>query len=133
MSLPLLAAGVAIYLGARYLVRRRRNVVRLRSGGTVKLLSSVALLDGSDDDLLAVAYLSELPDPSPDDLRVEARGLLQAIGSRAEYATCRSALASVRRRGERRTERNPEEVTFTFLRRDAGPDWYAADASGSPP
>ena len=135
IRLPLLAAGLALYFGARFLLvrRRHRNVVRLRNGGTVKLLSSVALLDGSDGDLLAVEYLSDLPEPTTDDLRIEARSLLQAVGSRAEYATCRSALVSVHHRGERRTDRDSQEVTFTFHRQDAGSDWHHAMASGSPP
>ena len=77
---PLLAAALALYFGARFLLvrRRNRNVVRLRGGGTVKLLSSVALLNGSDGDLLALEYLSELPEPAADNLRTEARSLLQA-------------------------------------------------------
>ena len=131
IGLPLLAAGVAIYLSARYLVRRRRrNVVRLRSGGTVKLLSSVALLDGSDGDLLALEYLTALPDPAPGELRIEARNLLQDVGSRWEYATCRSALVSVHRRGKGRTGPSSQEVTLTFLRQGAKADWYPADEAG---
>ena len=105
-------AGVAIYFAGRFLSRRReRNVVRLRNGRRIKLLSSVALLDGSDGDLLALEYVSELRDPTLDALRFEARNLV-----RAEYATCRSALVSVGR------------VTFTFLRGDSGPNWYPAEA-----
>jgi hypothetical protein len=126
--LPVLAAALAIYLGAQFLSRRRRrNVVRLRNGRRIKLLSSVALLDGSGGNLLALEYFSELTDPGPEDLRLEARSLLQAVGARAEYATCRTALVSVRRPGERRAERISQEVTFTFQREDSGSDWYPAD------
>jgi hypothetical protein len=110
------AAGLAIYLGTRFLTRRReRHIVRLRNGRRVKLLSSVALLDRSDGDLLALEYASELPDPTPEELRLEAGSLLQAVGARAEYSTCRAALVSVHR------------ATFTFLRGDAGPGWYPAE------
>jgi hypothetical protein len=127
---PLLAAGLAIYVGARFLSRRRqRNVVRLREGGRVKLLSSVALLDGSDGDLLALEYSSELHDPAPDQLRQEAHSLLRTVGARAQYATCRSALVSVwvRRQGERRTDPVAPEASFTGVRGAAGSDWYPAD------
>ena len=131
IPLPLVATGLAIFLGARYLLRRwKRNVVRLRNGGTVKLLSSVALLDGSDGDLLALEYLTALPDPSPGELRIEARNLLQDVGSRWEYATCRSALVSVHRRGEGRTGPSSQEVTLTFLRQGAEADWYPTDGAG---
>ena len=66
MRLPLFMAGVAIYFAGRFLSgRRQRNVVRLRNGRRIKLLSSVALLDGSDGDLLALEYVSELRDPTP--------------------------------------------------------------------
>jgi hypothetical protein len=55
MRLPLFMAGVAIYFAGRFLSGRwQRNVVRLRNGRRIKLLSSVALLDGSDGNLLAL-------------------------------------------------------------------------------
>ena len=76
----------------------------------------MALLDGSDGNLLALEYVSELRDPTPDALRLEARNLVQTVAARAEYATCRSALVSV------------GQVTFTFLRGDSGSDWYPAEA-----
>jgi hypothetical protein len=126
--LPLLAAGLAIYFGVRFLSRRRqRNVVRLRNGRRIKLLSSVALLDGSDENLLALEYSSELPDATPEDLRLEARSLVQTVGARAEYATCHTALVSVRRPGERRAHRISQEVSFTFQRGESGSDWFPAD------
>jgi hypothetical protein len=107
---------LAIYLGVRFLSsRRQRNVVRLRNGRRIKLLSSVALLDGSEGDLLALEYVSELLDPTPDALRLEARNLVQTVAARAEHATCRSALVTVGR------------VTFTFLRGESGSDWYPAN------
>lgn len=126
--LPLLAAGLAIYFGARLLSRRRqRNVIRLRGGGRVRLLSAVALLDGSEGDLLALEYSSELTDPAQDKLRHEARSLVQTVGARAEYATCRSALVSVSVRGERRADPVSQESTFTFVRGASGSDWHPAD------
>ena len=127
MRLPLLAAGLAIYFGGRFLSRRRRNVVRLRNGRRVKLLSSVALIDGSGGNLLALEYCSDLPDPAPEELRLEARSLVQTVGARAEFATCRSALVSVRRAGERRARRISQEITFTFQREESGSSWYPAD------
>ena len=132
IRLPLLAVGLAIYLGARFLYRRRRrNVVRLRNGRQIELLSSVALLDGSDGHLLALEYVSELTDPGPEDLRLEARNLVQTVGARAEYATCRSALVSVRRPGEGEPERISQEVTFNFHREGSRSDWYPADGPSS--
>jgi hypothetical protein len=128
--LPLLAAGLAIYVGARFLARRRkRNVIRLRDGGQVRLLGAVALLDGSESGLLALEYVSELTDPAPDQLQHEARGLVRTVGARAEYATCRSALVSVsvRRPGERHADPVSQESTFTFVRGDSSSDWYPAD------
>jgi len=127
---PLLAAGLAILFGARFLSRRwQRNVIRLRDGGRVKLLSSVALLDGSEGDLLALEYSSELSDPAPDELRHEARSLVRTVGARAQYGTCRSALVSVslRRYGRRRADPVSQETTFAFVRSDSGSDWYPAD------
>ena len=107
---------MALYLGARFISRRRqRNVVRLRNGRRIKLLSSVALLDGSEGDLLALEYVTELREPTPDALRLEAGNLVQTVGARAEYATCRSALVTVGR------------FTFTFLRGDPNAEWYPAD------
>jgi hypothetical protein len=127
IRLPILVAAVAIYFGARFLsARRQRNVVRLRNGRRIKLVSSVALLDGSEGSLLALEYLSELPDPDADELRVEARSLLQTVGARAEYATCRSALVSVRRQ-EGHAGPESRQLTFTFLRGDSGADWVPAD------
>jgi hypothetical protein len=127
--LPLLAAGLAIFFGARFLSRRRqRNVIRLRGGGRVRLLSAVALLDGSEGDLLALEYSSELTDPAQDKLLHEARSLVRTVGARAEYATCRSALVSVWvRRGERGADPVSQESTFTFVRGDPGSDWHPAD------
>jgi hypothetical protein len=127
--LPLLAAGLAIFFGARFLSRRRqRNVIRLRGGGRVRLLSAVALLDGSEGDLLALEYSSELTDPAQDKLLHEARSLVRTVDARAEYATCRSALVSVWvRRGERRADPVSQESTFTFVRSDPGSDWHPAD------
>lgn len=127
MRLPLLAGGLAIYLGMRFLSRRRgRNVVRLRDGRRVRLQSSVALLGGSANDLLALEYVTALPDPAPEELRLEARSLVQTIGSRAEYQGCRSAVVSALPRGERRA-RSSQENTFTFRRSDPGPDWYPTE------
>jgi hypothetical protein len=116
VRLPVLMAGVAIFFGVRFLSsRRQRNVVRLRNGRRIKLLSSGAVLDGTDGDLLALEYVPELRDPTPDVLKLEAGNLVQTVAARAEYATCRSALVSVGR------------VTFTFLRGDSGSEWYHAD------
>ncbi len=116
IRLYVLAAGLAILLGVRTLSRRmRRGVVRLRNGRRVRLVSSVALLDASDGGLLALEYSCELPDPTPEDLRLEALSLLQAVGARAEYATCRSALVSV------------SGLTFTYSRAGSGSDWSPAD------
>ena len=124
--LPLLAAGLAVFLGARVLARRRqKNVIRLRDGGRIKLLSAVALLDGSEGDLLALEYASDLTDPPTGQLRHEALALVRTVGARTQYATCRSALVSVSAR--RSGERVSRESTFTFVRSDSGSDWYPAD------
>lgn len=131
IRLPLLAAALAIYVGARLLAaRRQRDVVRLRNGRKVKLVSSVALLDGSDGSLLALEYLSDLPGADAEALRLEARSLIQTVGARAEYAACRSALVSVRRPGQGRAGPEARDLTFSFLRADAGSDWVPADGVG---
>ena len=124
----MLVGGLAVYLGARYLARRRgRSVVRLRDGRQVRLVSSVALLNGSPGDMLALEYLSTLPDPPPDEVELEARKLIQTVGARAEYAACRVAVVTARRRGERTDAPAPEELIFTFRRGDAAADWYPTE------
>jgi hypothetical protein len=130
IRLPVLAGGVAIYLVARWIARRRRRaIVRLRDGGRVRLLSSVALLDGSGSgsDLLALEYVSALATPDPEELRMEARSILQTVGARSEYARCRTALVTPRQRGQRRADPAPRELTFSFHRGDPGSDWYPAE------
>jgi hypothetical protein len=125
IRLPLLAAGLALYFGVRLLSgHRRRRLVRLRDGRKVQLVSSVALLNGSAGDLLALEYLSVLPDPAPEELRLEARSLVQTVGGRSEYEGCRSAVVTVRRRAERPVEPASGGLTFTFRRGDSGSDWY---------
>jgi hypothetical protein len=129
--LPIVVAAIAIYVGTRFLsARRQRDVVRLRNGRRIKLVSSVALLDGSDGSLLALEYLSELPDADEEELRVEARSLIQTVGGRAEYATCCSALVSVRRHGEGRAGSESRDLTFTFFRGDSGSEWMPVDRVG---
>ncbi len=115
IRLPFLAGGVALYLGVRFLSRRRgKNVVRLRDGRRVRLRSSVALLSGSSSDLLALEYITAIAGAPPEELRLEARGLVQIVGSRAEFAACRSAVVTA----------VPVHLTFSFRRADAGTDWY---------
>lgn len=122
IRLPFLAAGLAVYLGLRLLARRRgRRTIRLRDGRRVRLLSSVALLGGSASDLLALEYVSRSPDPA-DELGNEARSLVEAVGARAEYGSCRNAVVTVRRRA------SPDSgVTFSFRRGDTGSDWHPTD------
>ena len=122
LRLPFVAAGAAIYLGVRFLSRRRRNVISLRDGGRVRLLSSVALLDGSAGDLLALEYRTAFSEPAPDALRLEARSVVQTLGARTEYATCRRAVVTARPSG--RGNPAAPELTFAFRRDDAGSDWY---------
>ena len=124
IRLPFLAAGLAIYLGVRFLSRRRdRSVIRLRDGRRVRLLSSVALLHGSASDLLALEYVSAASDPPQEELRLEARSLVQTVGARAEYASCRNAVVTVHR------SRGLSEpgLTFAFHRAGSGSDWHPAD------
>lgn len=128
IGLPFIAGGLAVYVAMRLLARRRRRgVVRLRDGRRVRLLSSVALLNPSAGDLLALEYSSVLPDRAPEELRLEARNLVQTVGARAEYAPCRTALVTVRRRGRPRREADTPELTFTFRRGDSGPEWYPTE------
>jgi hypothetical protein len=128
IGLPFLAAGLAIYFGVRFLSRRRtRNVIRLRDGRRVRLLSSVALLGGAASDLLALEYFSASPDQSPEALQHEALSLVQTVGARAEYATCQRAIVAVRRQGGRQAGPAAPELTFTFRRGDSGSDWNPTD------
>jgi hypothetical protein len=127
----LLAGGVAIYLGARFLSRRRgKNIVRLRDGRRVRLQSSVALLDGSAGNLLALEYVTALPEPAPEELRLEARSLVQTVGARAEYGPCRSAVVTAYPRVGRERERASGALTFSFRRGDSGSDWYPTEEPG---
>lgn len=124
IRLPLLAGGLAIYLGVRFLSRwRRRSVIRLRDGRRVRLVSSVALLSGSPSDLLALEYVSTVRDPAPEDLKLEAQSLVQTLGARAEYAGCRNAVVTARRRGERAADPASDELIFTFRRGESGSEW----------
>ena len=128
IRLPLLAAGLAVYLGVRWLSRRRRgSVVRLRDGRKVRLVSSVALLNGSSSDLLALEYLSALPDPALEELRLEARSLVQTVGGRSEYGGCRSAVVTARRRHQPPVDPASRELIFSFRRNDSGSDWYPTE------
>jgi hypothetical protein len=118
LPLPWLAGGLALALCARLLVgRRNRGLIRLRDGRRVRLVSSVALLDGSAADLLALEYLSELRGGSRTEQRLEARSLVQIVGARGSYAGCRRAVVTTL----------PGEQVFTFRRPDSGPDWYETE------
>ena len=128
IPLPVLVGGMAAYFGLRFLAgRRRRSIVRLRNGRRIRLVSSVALLNGSTSDLLALEYVSLLPEAGPAELRLEARSLVQTVAARAEYAACRSAVVTARRRGERSADRASGELIFTFRRDDSGTDWFATE------
>jgi hypothetical protein len=126
IRLPFIAGGLAIVLAARFLSRRRaRTLVRLRDGRQVRLLSSVALIDGSASDLLALEYSSSLTDPDPAAVRLEARNLAQTLGARSEYARCTRALVTARPVGDRAGSH--EELIFAFRRNDAGADWFPTE------
>lgn len=128
LPLPWLAGGLAIYFGARLLSRRRNgSVVRLRDGRRVTLVSAVALVDRSADDLLALEYLSALPGGNKEMLRLEAAGLVRIVGARAAYTACRRAVVTTRPRRSLGQGAAPEEQVFTFRRADSGPDWYPTD------
>ena len=128
LPLPWLAGGLAIYFGVRLLSRLRdRSLIKLRDGRQVTLVSAVALVEGSADDLLALEYLSALPRGDREMLRVEAAGLVQIVGARAAYAACRRAVVTTRPRRGLGSGTAPEEQVFTFRRADSGPDWYPTD------
>jgi len=127
--LPYLAAVLALYLGVRLIAgRRSRSTIRLRDGRRVKLISSVALLHGSPGDLLALEYSSPLPDGAPEEVQREALSLVETVGARAQYATCRAAIVAVRRAGGRRRDPASVELTFTFRRADSENGWYPTEA-----
>jgi hypothetical protein len=123
--LPFLAAVLTVYLGVRYLTRlRSRSTIRLRDGRRVKLISSVALLDGSPGDLLALEYSSPLPAGTSEEVQGEALSLVETVGARSQYATCRSAVVAVRRAGGLGGDPANAELTFTFRRDDSASGWY---------
>lgn len=97
-------------------------MIRLRDGRRVRLLSSVALVGRSASDLLALEYVSPTPDPPPDQLGDEARSLVETVAARSEYASCRSAVVTVR-------SRRPADggLTFSFRRGETGSVWLPAD------
>jgi hypothetical protein len=126
--LPYLAAALALYLGIRFIAHRRsRSTIRLRDGRRVKLISSVALLDGSPGDLLALEYSSPLPEGSQEEVQREAQSLVELIGARAQYATCRCAVVAVRREGRSSNDPASAELTFTFRRGESKFGWYPTD------
>ena len=120
--LPFLAGSLAIYLALRGLARRRkRQFVRLDDGRRLRLLSAVAVLNGSASDLMALEFVPTVRSSDSEAVRHEARSVLQAVGRRAEYAGCRTAVLTA---GER---------VFTFRRGDTGTDWHlVGDSSGQP-
>lgn len=127
ISLPFIAAGLAIWLGVGLLARRqKRSIVRLRNGRQVRLLSSVALLSGSATDLLALEYQTALPDLAPEELALEARSLVQALGARMEYAGCHTAVVTVRPMDQAAAP-GRAALTFSFRRGDSALDWYPID------
>jgi hypothetical protein len=128
IRLPYIAVGLALYFGIRFLAHRRsRSTIRLRDGRRVKLISSVALLHGSPGDLLALEYSSPLPAGVPEEIRQEALSLVETIGARAQYASCRAAVVAVRRE-TRNSEDSPNtELTFTFRRGDSELGWYPTE------
>jgi hypothetical protein len=122
VRLPLVAGGLAIYVALRFLaVRRKRQFVRLADGRRVRLLSAVALLNGSDHDLLALEYVPGVRSADPEALRLEAHRVLEAVAQRAEYAGCNTAVVTARGR------------VLTFRRGDGGRAWYPSGDSSSPP
>lgn len=122
VRLPLVAGGLAIYVALRFLAgRRKRQFVRLADGRRVRLLSAVALLDGSANDLLALDYVPGVRSADPEALRLEAHRVLEAVSQRAEYARCSTAVVTARER------------VLTFRRGDAGWAWYPIGDSSSPP
>jgi hypothetical protein len=126
--LPYLAAALALYFGVRFLARRRsRSTIRLRDGRRVKLISSVALLDGSPGDLLALEYSSPLPEGELEEVQREALSLVETVGARAQYATCRAAVVAVRRESALTIDSANTELTFTFRRRDSQSGWYPTE------
>jgi hypothetical protein len=123
-----LAAALALYVGVRFIAHRRsRSTIRLRDGRRVKLISSVALLDGSPGDLLALEYSSPLPEGAPEEAQREAQSLVELIGARAQYSTCRSAVVAVRREGRSPGDPAPAELTFTFRRGESEFAWHPTD------
>lgn len=126
-GIPLLAGGFALYLTLRFLVRRGgRERVRLPDGRRLRLLSSVAL-KGSACDLLALEYVSTLSSSAAAALRAEARGLLQAVADRPEYAACTTAMVTARGPGARQVGPAPRDRVFTFRRAGAGAEWSSAE------
>jgi hypothetical protein len=101
--------------------------VRLRDGRRVTLVSSVALVGDSAGDLLALEYVSALRDPTPQDMWQEASSLVDAVGARAPYASCRLAIVTVRGGRARAGDTSSPERTFAFRRVDAGSGWVPAE------
>lgn len=129
LRLPIIAGGLVVYFAARAIARRRaRTLVRLRDGRRVKLLSSVALVTGEPSDLLALEYRSRLPQSDTEAMNREARSLLEAVGGRAPYTGCRSALVTVRPKGSMRKEAGFREQVFAFRRGEAGAEWQPTAA-----
>ncbi|HWB40426.1 MAG TPA: hypothetical protein VG500_04160 [Gemmatimonadales bacterium] len=129
LRLPIIAGGLVVYFAARAIARRRaQTLVRLRDGRRVKLLSSVALVNGDPSDLLALEYRSRVPESDTEAMTREARSLLEAVARRAEYAGCRSALVTVRPKGRGKESAGIREQVFAFRRGQAGAEWQPTAA-----
>ena len=118
LILGLLLLGVAYYQPWR----PDPFIVKLDSGTSLKLLSTIAILNGDECRMLSFDYQSNL---APGDLRVsdEAGQFLRVVGADPRYRACRFATVSARAPGERTdTFPSPDRV-FTFER-------TAADAWG---
>ena len=57
----------------------------------------------------------------------EALSLVQTVGGRAEYAACRWAVVTVRRRTEHPVDAAPGELAYTFRRGDSGQGWSSTE------
>lgn len=126
IRLPVVAGILAAWFAVRYLVQRfNPRLVKLSHGRRVKLLSALALRDGSTCRVLALEYVSRVTDPTPNDLEQESLGLLRAVSARPENAGCREALITVRLRGEDPRLPAPDGRVLAFRRFDINSAWYS--------
>jgi hypothetical protein len=119
-----LGAAVVVVVAVWYLAREADATrVRLPDGRDFKLISSIAMFDGSACRMLTFEYISALAPAERERLQHEAGEFLQAVAADSRYNRCKVATVSARLPGEKPDVPMPWERVFTFERNEPGVRW----------